>query len=262
MNNTLVKGLRLLELLSRSSKPLGVTDLSLASGVPKSGTHRLLQALVDEGYVHRQPGGVYGASIKLWELGSSALFAFDLRRYAEPVMEELMAVTGETVHLSVLDGREVVYVHKVDSPNSVRAYSQIGGRAPAHCVATGKAMMAFKSESWLHQATRALAHATEHTITEPQHFMAHVRRIRSAGYAVNRGEWRLHVNGLAAPVIDGSSKVIAAIGISGHDSNLSSHRLQALTQPVLHAAQSLSSELGRAAPHAALQSVTRRWTAM
>lgn len=259
VNNTLVKGLRLLELLSRGHGPLGVTELALASGLPKSGAHRLLQALVEEGYVRKQRAGLYETSIKLWQLGSSVLAGFDLRRFAAPMMEELMELTGETVHLSVLDGSDVVYVHKVDSPHTVRAYTQIGGRAPAHCVATGKAMMAFMSAGWLRRATQDLAPATERTITEPQVFLQQALRIRRKGYAVNQGEWRLHVNGLAAPVIDGSSMVAAAIGISGHASRLTALQLEALAEPVLHAAQELSHELGRSMPQAALHSVTRNW---
>jgi len=61
-------------------------------------------------------------------------------------MESLMELTGESVHLSVLDGIEAVYVHKVDSESPVRAYTQIRGRVSAYRVATGKAQLAFASE--------------------------------------------------------------------------------------------------------------------
>jgi IclR family KDG regulon transcriptional repressor len=135
MNNTLIKGLRLLETLARRGQAMGVSELAAAAGLPKSGAHRLLQALVGEGYVLRQEAGSYCTSIKLWELGSAALSGFDLRRHADGIMEALVQATGETVHLSVLDRYEVVYVHKIDSANPVRAYTQIGGRAAAHCVA-------------------------------------------------------------------------------------------------------------------------------
>ncbi len=66
MNNTLIKGLGILELLARCNGPLGVTDIAVALTLPKSNAHRLLQALADLRYVIRQPGGKYSASIKLW----------------------------------------------------------------------------------------------------------------------------------------------------------------------------------------------------
>lgn len=221
--------------------------------------HRLLQALVDEGYVHRCGSGTYAATIKLWELGSVALSGFDLRRHADCVMEELMQGTGETVHLSVLDHREVVYVHKVDSANPVRAYSQIGGRALSHCVATGKAMMASKSAHWLAEAAKHLTPVTPRTIVQPAAFLAQMQRIRRDGYAINRGEWRIAVNGLATPILDGAGMVIAAIGISGPEHRLRPTRLRALADVVAQSARTLSKELGGAAPHASLSGVTKHW---
>jgi DNA-binding IclR family transcriptional regulator len=80
MNNTLIKGLALLEVLAHSDHPLGVTELAARIGLGKSNVHRLLQALVEQGYVRRDgDGGVYAASIRLWELGSAVLANLDLR---------------------------------------------------------------------------------------------------------------------------------------------------------------------------------------
>ncbi|MES2185649.1 MAG: IclR family transcriptional regulator [Pseudomonadota bacterium] len=262
MNNTLIKGLHLLETLARRGQAMGVSELAVAAGLPKSGAHRLLQALVGEGYVLRQEAGSYSTSIKLWELGSAALSGFDLRRHADGIMEALVQATGETVHLSVLDRYEVVYVHKIDSANPVRAYTQIGGRAAAHCVATGKAMMAFKTAGWLAGAMEQLHTATPNTITDPDAFLAEMQKIRRNGYAINRGEWRLSVNGLAAPILDGTGAVIAAIGISGPESRLRPARLRVLAAQVAEAAQTLSASLGEAAPHASLLSVTNHWGAL
>jgi len=199
MNNTLIKGLHLLDIMARHGKPVGVSELAVMAGMPKSGAHRLLQALVDELYVVRVPPASYTVSIKLWELGSAALWSFDLRRHADSLMETLMQSTGESVHLSVLDGREVVYVHKVECPNPIRAYSQIGGRSQAHCVATGKAMLAFRNPQWLTEISHDLSAATPHTITEPEKFLQEMQRVRRVGYAINRGEWPPGVNGLAPP---------------------------------------------------------------
>ena len=166
MNNTLVKGIGLLEVLARADRAMGVTELATSLGIGKSNAHRLLQALVELGYVRREgTEGTYAATIRLWELGSAVLGKLDLNRAAQPWMEWLLDRTRETVHLSVLDGDEVVYVHKLDSPEPIRAYTSIGGRAPAHCVATGKAMLAWAGEPALAAlSTRLRAHSPR-TIT-------------------------------------------------------------------------------------------------
>ncbi|WP_213958822.1 MULTISPECIES: IclR family transcriptional regulator [unclassified Variovorax] len=259
MNNTLVKGLGLLETLTRSGKPMGVSQLALATGLPKSGAHRLLQALVDAQYVQRFGSGTYGATIKLWGLGSAALSGFDLRRHADKFMDELTARTGETVHLSVLDHREVVYVHKVTGPDPVPAHKQIGGRAPAHCVATGKAMMAFKGAHWLADAVMHLDAATPMTLTVPDVFMAQMQRIRRDGFAVNHGEWRLDLHGLAAPIFDAAGTVVAAVGVSGFAHRLPLHRLHELADDVMQVARAMSPGLECSTPHAALLGVTSHW---
>src|SRR3954447_959193 len=262
MNNTLIKGLRLLEELARRRKPMGVSELAAAAGMSKSGAHRLLQALVQENYACQTTNREYALSIKLWELGSAALLGFDLRRKAEVVMEGLMRSTGETVHLSVLDRHEVVYVHKVECETPVRFYTQIGGRAAAHCVATGKAMVAFKSPGWIEDALTVLDPATPNTITSARDFLEELKTVRTQGHACNCGEWRDDVNGLAAPIFDVTGAVIAAIGISGAADKLTRTRMATLAQDVRLSARQLSSDLSAAAPHASLLNVVNHWGTM
>jgi IclR family KDG regulon transcriptional repressor len=247
MNNTLIKGLGLLEVLAHSGRPLGVTELASRVGIGKSNVHRLLQALVELGYVRRDAdSGAYAASIRLWELGAAVLANLDLRRAAQSWMDWLLERTRETVHLSVLDGDEVVYVHKLDSPEPVRAYSQIGGRAPAHCVATGKAMLAWGGESALQALSRRLHGWSPRTITDPAEFLREMERVRQQGYAVNRGEWRESVGGVAAPVRDPGGRVVAAVGVSGPIDRLRPSGFKALSIDVIRAAAGVSAALAGA----------------
>ena len=245
MNNTLLKGLAVLELLSRSARPLGLTQIGKELGMGKSNVHRLMQALVETRFVLRdEESGVYTPSIKLWELGSAVLGKLDLRRHAERQMESLMELTGESVHLSVLDGIEVVYVHKVDSESAVRAYTQIGGRVPAYCVATGKAQLAFAGELALESACDALEPHTENTITDRAAFLDDMRKVRERGYAINRAEWRAGVWGIAAPIMDTRGFVIAAVGISGPASGFRKSVLSAWSDLVMSTAADISDALG------------------
>lgn len=244
MNNTLINGLRLLELLARADAPMGITELAQSLSLVKSNVHRLLQALIDLGYVRQlSEDKRYCASIRLWEMGSAVLAQIDLKRVAQPQMLQLQATTGEAAHLSVLDVNEAVYVHKIDSDMPVRAYSEIGGRAPAHCVATGKALLAWQGETALRKLSSNLERHTSRTVKDARAFMREMGRIRDQGYALNRGEWREGVGGVAAPIRGGHGQAIAAIGVSGPLSRLSLARMRTLAPMVAQAAAAITEEL-------------------
>lgn len=253
MNNTLLKGLAVLELLSRSERALSLTQIGHELQMAKSNVHRLMQALVETGFVVREEaGGTYIPSVKLWELGSAVLGKLDLRRHAESQMEALMDATGESVHLSVLDGTEVVYVHKLDSADPVRAYTQIGGRVPAHCVATGKVQLAFGRPHALQAACDSLRRHTPHTITDRARFLEDLGQVRSHGFAINRGEWREAVWGIAAPILDSCGFVMAAVGISGPASRFREDVLASWSDAVVATASEISDALGGRSNAAAL----------
>lgn len=207
MNNTLVKGLRVLEILARSAAPVGVTEIAARAGIAKSDAHRLVQTLVGQRFA-RQDGqsGAYFPTLRLWELGWAVTGHTDIRRAAEPCMARLLTRTRETVHLAALDGFDAVYIHKLESPEPVRAYTEIGGRAPAHAVATGKALLAQLGDAERRQAALALRRYTPRTIVEPAEFLRELDRARSAGFAMNRGEWRESVWGVAAPILDATAR--------------------------------------------------------
>jgi IclR family KDG regulon transcriptional repressor len=246
MNNTLVNGLQLLEALASRDGTAGVSELAQQLGMGKSNVHRTLQALVELGYVVNEEGrGAYRASLKIWEVGARVIARLDVRRAASPAMHWLLEETRETVHLSVLDGDQVVYIDKLDSPEPVRAYSEIGGRAPAYCVATGKALLAWRDAplTSLHAASPARLAHTPATITDAVELAQELARIRTQGYAVNRGEWRASVWGIAAPIIDGTGQVVAAIGLSGPATRVKPTRIKPLAGLVTQAAQRVSDTL-------------------
>lgn len=246
MNNTLIKGLQLLEFLARSESPLGVTELAASLELGKSNVHRLLQALVELGYVQKNEArGTYQATLKLWELGTALEARLTIKSAAREAMERLLKETRETVHLSVLDGDEVVYIHKLDSPEPVRAYSEIGGRAPAYCVATGKAILAWQGADYLAGLSKRLTRHTDKTITKPAEFLHEMERIRSSGYAVNRGEWRETVWGVASPILGAEGGALAAIGLSGPSARIKPTQIKRLAADVMAAAQSITTQLAR-----------------
>jgi IclR family transcriptional regulator, KDG regulon repressor len=243
MDRTLLKGLALLELLARDG-PRGITQLATEMKLEKSNVHRTLKTLVAAGFARQlQQSSMYDCTFKLFELGCSISRRLDVRSTAEPYMADLLHATAESVHLSVLDGGDVVYLHKLDSPHPIRAYTMTGGRAPAYCVATGKALLAHSGDV-RQRFPEGLAKHTDRTITGYAELERELSAIRTQGFAVNRGEWREGVNGVAAPILDATRAAVAAIGISGPASRFPERQIKALSKNVIEAARAISISLG------------------
>ncbi|HSP23896.1 MAG TPA: IclR family transcriptional regulator [Saliniramus sp.] len=244
MDKTLLKGLALLEALARSPQPRGVTDLAREQGIGRSNAHRTLQTLAAAGFVKQDETSAYSCTLKLFELGRAVFDRIDVANVAEPVIRALAEKTQETVHLSVLDGFDVVYVRKIDSPQPVRAYSSIGSRSPACCVATGKALLAHQEPGYCSRfADRLVAH-TPQSIVSLEALEEELAEVRRQGHAINRGEWRESVCGLASPIFGAGGAVVAAIGISGPVERLRPALLRRFAPDVQAAARDISQSLG------------------
>jgi DNA-binding IclR family transcriptional regulator len=245
MDSTIVKAMAVLEALATSDHPCRITDLARQLNLAKSNTHRLLKTLEALGYVRQRPdNALYEATLRLWELGLRVVDRLDVRRVARPYIEALASRSAEAAHLSRFEAGEVVYLDKIESTQPVRAYTQIGGRAPSYCTATGKALLAFQSEAAIAAVASRLTAFTSRTLAEPDALLVHLATIRRQGYAINQGEWRASVYGLAAPVFDGSGAAVAAIGISGLGERLKLRTLRAMAPSVMQAASAISLELG------------------
>jgi IclR family transcriptional regulator, KDG regulon repressor len=244
MDKTLLKGLGLLETLSRSPKARGVSELAEEVGLTRSNTHRTLQTLVAAGYVYQNQASSYGCTLKLFELANAVLARIDVVEVAQPPIQALATRTLETVHLSVLDGIEVIYLQKIDSPQPVRAYTSVGGRAPAYCVATGKAMLAYRGREYLERLEGVMRAYTPSTITSVAALEEELRQVRTREYAINRGEWRASVCGLASAIFDASGRPVAGVGISGPIERLKPARLNQFADDVVLAARQISKALG------------------
>ena len=245
MDKTLVKGLDVLEALAQSDSSRGVSDLARELGLTKSNVHRTLQTLCAAGYVRQhEVTGAYECTMKIPKIAAAILGRLDMKRAAEPFMQALATATQETVHLSVLEDTDVFYVHKIDSPQPVRAYSEISGRAPAYCVATGKALLAFQDDAYLQRFGERLKSHTPRTIATQVELRQELAQVRQQGYAINRGEWRETVGGIAAPIFDSARRPLAAVGISGPLERLRPTTLKSFTPEVVRAARDISEALG------------------
>ncbi|MFE5706786.1 IclR family transcriptional regulator [Rhodococcus koreensis] len=212
---TLGNGLVVLEALHE--KPRTQAELVEDLGMNRLTTYRVLRTLEVHRMVDQDPvSGRYSLAVKLWEYGVEFLANSGLRPKVEGPALELRGRWGDTVHVAVYDSGSVVYIHKLDGTEALRSYTALGGRAPARCVATGKALLAFQSETEVkRQITASLPAFTAATIQDEEILRRELEAIRAAKVAVNRGEWRAGVGGIASPILTSDGSAIGALGISG-----------------------------------------------
>jgi len=216
MDKTLIKGLQVLEFVAREPRSVRITDVAAEMNLTKSNAYRVLKTLESAGFLVQDPANKdFKPSLKVWELGMQVAARMDLRTLAANALRQLADESRETVHLAVLDKSEVIYIEKIDSPEPVGAYTQLGGRAPAYCVATGKALLSQMPEAELAPLLANLHKFTASTITNAKALRAELRAAEAQGYAINRGEWRDAVWGLASVIRDTTGASVAAVGVSG-----------------------------------------------
>lgn len=254
MDSTLAKGLGVLEWLARQGEGARLADVAQALGLGRSNAHRTLQTLVQCGWATQDGASRYSASLKLFELGALVDGAVDLKNHLHPFLATLAQATGETIHLAVLDGPDIVYLDKFDSPLPVAAYSRIGGRAPAYCVASGKALLAALAlndaalRTKLAVATDDLPAHTPHTLATLAALQADLAAARTRGWASNFEEWRLGVCGLGAAVFNARAEPVAAIGMSVPAIRCTPAQAGALALQLCACAAQASASLGWTAP--------------
>jgi IclR family KDG regulon transcriptional repressor len=238
--------LRVLASFSGTRRERGVTDLARDFGVSKATIYRVLVTLERHGYVAQNPvTGRYRLGARLGQITRSAGPRLDLPAEARPYMEQLREHTGEVVHLDVLDGDEVVVIAKLDGLQPIQVMSSVGDRGPAHCVSTGKVLLAYADPHTFDRVVAGgLARYTERTHATASSLSKELERIREGGYAINWGEWRAEARGIAAPIVDSALRVVAAVGICSPSTRLTEEFVSAYTPVVVDAATRLSVHLG------------------
>lgn len=231
--------------VGRPSLGYSLTELSDSTGIHKATALRLLSALQETGLIDRGSDMRFRIGPRLIELASTYVDDLDLVEQARPILQRLAADTQETVHLGMPSGRSIVYVDKIESTQSLRMVSRIGGLNPLHCTALGKALLASGDESYLASILDGgLERRTPNTITDEKALRAELIAIRGRGYAVDREETRLGIRCVGAEIKDRRGRVVGAMSISGPAVRIGEEKLQELGLMVRRAADEVSACMG------------------
>jgi len=258
--HSVIRALTLLDTMAAGGREIGIADLSKRVRLHVSTVHRLLATLISRGYVRQNPEtGKYALGLRGFVLGQAYLEQMDLRRVVQPALQRLAQSTGETANLVIMDRGEAVYLDKAESAQSVRFSSRIGHRAPLHCTAVGKVLLA-----WLPEDREevlgglTLTPLTRNTITEKDALRRELQRVAAQGYAVDREECEEGVSCFAVPLRDHSGRVVAALGISAPTARLTEAKREQLTLLLAEEGRSLSQELGYPGAEPAAPGAARR----
>jgi DNA-binding IclR family transcriptional regulator len=233
------KTLSVLDALEGARSRLG--DIAGRAGLPKSTVHRILRRLVERGYARAEGDGVYVLGPRVLTMAGDMLQGLDTTALAAPVLRELHAEVGHTVHFAMLSDDEAVYLEKLVDPGLPYQFaSRVGGRIPLHCTAIGKALLADMPA----MPRLELARRTASTIVSADELRAELSRVRARAFAIDDEENERNIRCVGAAVRDHTGAATHAISVSALTVELSLDDALALGPRVVAAADAVSRALG------------------
>jgi DNA-binding IclR family transcriptional regulator len=242
----LTKVLRIFDLLRSEQAGLALKQIADQTGINKTTAYRFLTHLEREGYVSRDDSGHYMLVVDLHRVLPHSRTYSRLRDLSRPTLRKLLAATGETVNLGVLDEGTILYLDVIESPHEFRMVGKIGMRHALHCTAMGKSIAAFLSDEELQAGFSAIRFQphTPHTITNMVAFRKELETIRQHGFALDNEENMLGARCVGAPVLDSCHQAVAAISIAGPATRIREDKISTFAEAVKEAAREIALRLG------------------
>lgn len=240
------KMMSILECFSTVNRQLSLAQLAAMSGLPRPTAHRMLSAMKEIGFIEQDARtGSYGLGIRLFELGNIALANMDILREAKPFIDRLSKLSGESSHLGVFNGFEVIVVEREEPADRQSRSIQPNEASPAHCTGVGKALLAFQRPEVIEQVIAAgLKVYTTTTISTPAALRKALEAIRKRGYAIDDSEHQLWVRCVAAPIRNSSGHVFASVSVTGPADRMTDSKIASLAPLVVQTADSISRQIG------------------
>lgn len=240
------KALDLLEAVAAGS-PLGLSELSVRTGVTKASAFRVLSTLESRGYVGKDPHTrKYQPGPKLIALGTAVVSGLDLVRCARPTLEALHTEFRETVNLGVLSEGHILYLDMLESRQGLHTAANIGSRDPIHCTSLGKAMLAClpSDEARLLLSAMRLTSTTPRTLVTIAALERELEAVRQRGFALDDEENEVGARCVGVAVCDSGRRPLAALSVSGPAWRLDDAAVERIGARLRAAANELERRMG------------------
>lgn len=234
-------------LMFRDQRTIRVADAARALGVARSTAHRLFAMHQYFGFVTQDPvTRAYQAGPALVEVGLSVVGLMDIRGHARPHLTALRDEVDETVHLTQLQGTQVLFLDSVESTRPVRVGARVGQLMPAHVTSAGKALLAELGPDELRAryGADALAAPTALAITELAQLEQELEAVRARGYAMSFGESEAEVSAVGVAIRDRNGRAVAAISVSAPFGRLDADRAERVAPLAARTADRIGATLG------------------
>ncbi|WP_328455129.1 MULTISPECIES: IclR family transcriptional regulator domain-containing protein [unclassified Amycolatopsis] len=249
----LARGLEVITAFRPHQQAMTLAEVATATNLARPTARRILLTLEELGYV-RTDGRGFALTPRVLDLGVAYVRSAGLWDVARPHLERLVARTNESCSIAQLDGSDIVYVARVAVPKIVGLSVQIGTRFPALPTSLGKVQLAALS---LDELDAVLAEPTRSGLVarwQPDRAErdAELRQVRARGWALTDEQLTLGIRSVAAPLRDGSGRVIAGVNVNCHAAETSVERLLEHHLPLLlQTAGDISADFARLAdvPH-------------
>ena len=237
--------LRILEVLG-DGEPIGLSDLTGRLLLPKTSVHRAILDLVDEGWVRALPQTPprYVLSAKVLRVARGANGLTELVSAAAPVMDRVLARTGENVQLLALEDGHIFALARRESTHALRVHLPIGERLPWHATAAGKAIVSRLADDARERLlSMPLTALTPATTVDRDQLEKQLAKAATDGVVVNRGGWRAGVVSIGAAILDADATPLGGLSINGVESRLSPGEIEPLADLVRDSAREISERL-------------------
>jgi DNA-binding IclR family transcriptional regulator len=244
---SVVRTLTMIEALSAHRGGATITALAAELSLPKSSVFRMLNTLLEFGYVRQDPTTErYALGPRFLHLAASVEHGSDLRALAHPLLVELSELTTETVHLAVRVGDHMVYIDKIDSPRSVVMASRVGQQVPLHSTALGKAYLSAMPPDERRSVVQSLPleRRTDRTLVAPEALLKDLETCARRGFAIDNVENEDGVRCVGAVIRGDRDAAIAALSVSAPASRFSLSAARKVGGSCADTAARISAELG------------------
>jgi IclR family transcriptional regulator, KDG regulon repressor len=243
--SSVANSIRLLTSFSGEEDELGITTLATRLRLAKSTVHRLATTLTAAGFLEQSETGKYRLGVALFELGALVRRRMDVANEARPKLRELLEKTGETVQLGIVDHFSVLYVYEMESRHAIRMAAAVGARAPLHCTAVGKVLLAFQPPEYVKQVISiGLKAHTANSVTKREALLAMLAEVAEREHAIDDEESEEGLRAIAAPVRNHTGNVIAALGVAAPVQRMTKKDMQTCVPSVIATAAAVSARLG------------------
>jgi DNA-binding IclR family transcriptional regulator len=217
-HNSIEKALQILLSFQAERPSWGVRELGAHLGFSPATVQRILQVLKRSGFVAQDPvSRQYRLGVVFYRFLHALKGTYPITRASQPFLQELMADTGETVHLNIIEGTDRVCVDTLESHQALKASMPIGSRSPLYAGGSSKCLLAFwdpeRREGYLNDLT-ALAPFTDRTVTDITVLRRELAQIAAQGFAASLGERNRGLGSLSAPVFDHHGRLLASLSLA------------------------------------------------